>query len=464
MLNKTVESLSKKTNQRPNISTIVATMFITGTLLGGCAEVIDTADISAVKTQNDIVESSQNSGNKNISFLAFGDGGYHHDYPKIKHIKNPRNKTDFIAKEKEDWIEDYRPVEEFDHAPIYVYPNTEIATELGGGLAVGKAMTETCRTRACDFAIQLGDNIYPDGADANDGKDDQKRMNDLILRPLQPLINENPDLIIYSALGNHDWKTSRKGVALQTEWMDKQANFYLDKKGYYQYKMGTLGNDVEFFVLDTNMLLAANPILEIPLNRDGSEMSLAEAKRKNVGELDIAKPHESPVNGEDQVQLAWLKQGLEKSTAKWKVVYGHHILWSIGGTKYSEGHVLRELLLPTLCKNADAYIAGHEHDLELLTDDCTKYTVAKAGEKIKPLPLIISGAASKMRGKHTPFAEQQAKRYSEYELLWSKSFVWGYTHITLDNDEDKLKVDFFTTPRDESGDVIKETSFSFNRR
>ena len=38
-----------------------------------------------------------------------------------------------------------------------------------------------------------------------------------------------------------------------------------------------------------------------------------------------------------------------------------------------KGHVLRKLLMPALCEYADAYIAGHEHDLELLTDDCSKY-------------------------------------------------------------------------------------------
>jgi hypothetical protein len=437
---------------RSKVPTLITTALIANIALVGCAE------ISGKANENIQAKTSKST----ISFLAFGDGGYHHDYPKIKHITNPKNKEAFIAQEKEDWLEDYRPIEEFDHAPLYVYPNTETTTELGGALAVGKAMTETCKTRDCDFAIQLGDNIYPDGADANDGKDDQKRMNDLILKPLQPLIDENPELIIYSALGNHDWKSSRRGVALQTEWMGKQPNFHLDNKGYYQYKVGTPGNDVEFFVLDTNMLLAANPILEIPLNPDGSEMSLTEAKIKGIGELDVAESHENPVNGEDKVQLNWLKEGLEKSTAKWKVVYGHHILWSIGGTKYSEGHVLRELLLPDLCKNADAYIAGHEHDLELLTDDCSKYT--DTGKTTEPLPLIISGAASKMRGKHTPFAQQQEKNYPEYDLLWSKSFVWGYAHITLDNDVDKLNVEFFTTPTDESGKVIKEASFSFNRR
>jgi hypothetical protein len=68
-------------------------------------------------------------------------------------------------------------------------------------------------------------------------------------------------------------------------------------------------------------------------------------------------------------------------------------------------------------------VAGHEHDLELLMDDCSKYIDEYTGKTMEPLPLIISGAASKMRGKHTPFAEQQEKRYPEYELLWSKSFA-----------------------------------------
>jgi len=276
-----------------------------------------------------------------ISFLAFGDGGYHVDYPKKKHIENPRNKADFIAHEKEDWLADYRPEAEFDHAPIYVYPNTNTATEQGGAEAVGLAMTEVCIYKSCQFAIQLGDNIYPDGAGADDGKDDQKRMDDLILSPLMPLFTENPDLMVYSALGNHDWKSSRQGVALQTQWMAEQKNFTLDEQGYYKYTLGSKGNDVEFFVLDTNMLLSGQTFHEVPLNSDGSEGELTKALNDGTAELEQADLHELPIQNEDEQQLAWLTKGLEDSTAKWKVVYGHHILWSIGGSKYSEGHVLR---------------------------------------------------------------------------------------------------------------------------
>ncbi len=398
---------------------------------------------------------------KTISFIAFGDGGYHPDYPKQKHIDKPKNEAQFIAAEKADWLEEHRPMEEFDHAPIYIYPGTNIATEDTGASSVGKAMATFCQSNDCQFGIQLGDNIYPDGADANDGKDDQKRMNDLILKPLLPLFQQDPELVIYSALGNHDWKTSRKGVALQTAWMAKQANFYMDKQGYYSFKQGTPGQDVEFFVLDTNMLLSGQHYYEIPLSNNGEEQGLATALANGQAELEQIERHEEPLNGEDHKQLAWLAEGLRSSTAKWKIVYGHHILWSIGGTKYDEGHVLRRLILPELCLYADAYIAGHEHDLELLSDDCSR--VLPANNKPK-LPLIISGAASKMRGVHTPLAHYQEKRYPEYDLIWNKAFTWGFAHIELNHQTDKLGVSFYTTPNDKSGRLVKEKAFYFDHR
>lgn len=417
--------------------------------------------LTACQSADKHTENSEALAASKISFLAFGDGGYHTDYPKAKHIKHPRNKAQLIAKEKQDWLEDHRPLAEFNHAPIYVYPETTIATEQGGAAAVGQAMASLCQQAPCDFAIQLGDNIYPDGADANDGKDDQKRMNELILKPLTPLLLEQPELVVYSALGNHDWKTSRKGVELQRQWMAKQKNFHMGEKGYYSYKKGTPGNDIEFFVIDSNMLLSGQTFYEVPLNPDGSEGDLTEAMTSGHAELEKHDPHEGPVNNEDKTQLTWLQQGLANSTAKWKIVYGHHILWSIGGTKYSEGHVLRKLIMPTLCQYADAYIAGHEHDLELLTDDCSLYPEAKSNS---PLPLIISGAASKMRGKHTPFAEQQALKYPQYRLLWSKSFTWGFAHLTVDNKIDKLTVEYFTTPRDNSAKLVPEVKYTFQHR
>ena len=64
------------------------TSLITATLLTvGCSSVA----LHAKDTQ------------QNIAFLAFGDGGYHVDYPKQKHIDKPKTKEEFIAAEKADW-------------------------------------------------------------------------------------------------------------------------------------------------------------------------------------------------------------------------------------------------------------------------------------------------------------------------------------------------------------------------
>lgn len=397
----------------------------------------------------------------NVAFLAFGDGGYSVEYPKPDDIAEALDKPGFIAKEKEEWLEEYRPMAEFSHPPIHVYPQNNIAVEKSGAVPVGKAMAKLCETLSCDFAIQLGDNIYPDGADANDGKDDQKRMDELILGPLKPLFTRQPELMVYSALGNHDWNSSRKGVALQTKWMAEQKNFHMEKPGYYSYTRGEPGNEIEFFVLDTNMLLSGQKFYEIPLNPDGSEKDLATALKDGSAELEDFGPHEGPVNGEDKAQLRWLEQGLKTSKAKWKMVYGHHILWSIGGTKYDEGHVLRRLIMATLCQYADAYIAGHEHDLELLSDDCSAYPESKSEA---PLPLIISGAASKMRGSHTPFANYQQKRYPQMDLLWSKSFTWGFARIDVNNTSNTFEVAFYTTPTSSSGELVSEPKFEFVHR
>jgi len=446
-----------------NKSSVLLSSSLTVLALSGLLTVSSCSQNVGIKEKNSQQKqtlSEVENTNVNISFLAFGDGGYHVDYPKKKVIKQPKNPAELVAKAKRKWLENGRPLAEFDHAPVYVYPKSNTATEQGGAQAVGLAMTEVCRHKNCQFAIQLGDNIYPDGADASDNKNNTKRMDDLILAPLKPLFAENKDLIVYSALGNHDWKSSRLGVAMQIQWMDKHKNFHLDQQGYYSYRMGDKGNEVEFFVLDTNMLLSGKNVYDLPLNPDGSEKNLARELQEGNAEIDAAKTHELPIKNEDEKQLAWLSDGLANSDAKWKIVYGHHILWSIGGTKYNQGHVLRRLLLPMLCQYADAYIAGHEHDLEMITDDCSAF----AETNRPPLPLIISGAASKMRGKHSPFAAQQAKRYPQYELLWSQSFVWGFAHIDIDNKQNKLDVEFYTTPRDLSGKAESVAQFSFVKR
>ena len=61
--------------------------------------------------------------------------------------------------------------------------------------AVGDAMAKVCELRGCDFAIELGDNIYLSGVDSVEDEQWQTKFE-------QPYANFNYP--IYAALGNHD--------------------------------------------------------------------------------------------------------------------------------------------------------------------------------------------------------------------------------------------------------------------
>ena len=251
---------------------------------------------------------------------------------------------------------------------------------------------------------------------------------------------------MYAALGNHDWKTSRIGRDRQLEFGSQMTTaFTMKAPGYYSFTKG----DVEFFVIDTNLLLAGTVVKENELNPDGSE--------KKVCENDEPEQWELP-NNEDKTQLDWLESSLKTSSAKWKIVYGHHTLWSAGGSKYEQARSLRQLLMPMMCKYSDLYIAGHEHELEINIDTCAK----ELGTASKPLPFVVSGAAAWQRSVHHPFQSYQELNYPQYKALWSKGMVWGFSYITIEGD--KLEVQMLTTPNDGQGIPVLEKRMSFSHR
>ena len=60
----------------------------------------------------------------------------------------------------------------------------------------------------------------------------------------------------------------------------------------------------------------------------------------------------------------WLAEELDRSRATWKVVYGHHPIYSEG--QHEDNNQKIKQLLPVLKDRADVYIAGHDHDMQHL--------------------------------------------------------------------------------------------------
>lgn len=124
-------------------------------------------------------------------------------------------------------------------------------------------------------------------------------------QPYKPLLDAN--IAFYASLGNHD---------------DPNQQYYkpfgMGGKRYYTYQK----KDVRFFAIDSNYM--------------------------------------------DRDQQAWLDKELRDSDAKWKIVYGHHPIYSSGGRHGSEVD-LREIVEPMFVKHGvNVVFAGHEHFYERL--------------------------------------------------------------------------------------------------
>jgi hypothetical protein len=122
-------------------------------------------------------------------------------------------------------------------------------------------------------------------------------------RPYKPMLDAN--IPFYASLGNHDDPNQRY-----------YKNFGMGGQRFYTYQK----NDVSFFVLDSNYM--------------------------------------------DKDQQRWLEEELSKSSAKWKIAYFHHPLYSSGAAHGSEVD-LRSIVEPLFIKyNLQVVFAGHEHFYE----------------------------------------------------------------------------------------------------
>jgi hypothetical protein len=121
--------------------------------------------------------------------------------------------------------------------------------------------------------------------------------------PYKPLLDAG--VKFYACLGNHD---------ITNETLYKPFN--MNGQRYYSFKKG----DVQFFVLDSNYM--------------------------------------------DSTQLDWVQHQLSESSAKWKVAYFHHPLYS-DGRFHGPDVDLRNLLMPMFEKyGMNLVLSGHEHIYE----------------------------------------------------------------------------------------------------
>ncbi|MBN3939133.1 metallophosphoesterase [Nostoc sp. NMS9] len=198
----------------------------------------------------------------------------------------------------------------------------DTGTGAKGQYAVARAMNVYHQKNPYDLVVLAGDNIYNNG--------EIEKINAVFERPYQGLLKRG--VKFQACLGNHDIRTANG------EPQVKYAGFNM-KGRYYTFRRGT----VQFFALDTN----------------------SNADWKN--------------------QLPWLEKELSLSNAPWKVVFGHHPIYSSG--QYGSNPDFIKTFTPLFQKyGVQLYINGHEHNYERTRAiDGTTYLICGAGAGNRPV-------------------------------------------------------------------------------
>jgi hypothetical protein len=213
---------------------------------------------------------------------------------------------------------------------------------------MAEAMRRAHAAKPFDFAITLGDNFYPVGMNS---PQDPRWERDFarVYGPMR--------IPFFPTLGNHDWILS-----------DSPAAEILHAPSGGAWRMPAqrytfVAGPVQFFAIDTNLISRA--------------------------------------------QLDWLDRELSRSTAHWKVVYGHHPIYSHGF--HGDEPAVRDNLLPLLRGRVQLYICGHEHDLQQLAPDGGVNFVVAGGGGASPRP-ITPGPRSLFAAGKNGFAVLEATR------------------------------------------------------
>ncbi len=186
-------------------------------------------------------------------------------------------------------------------SPLFFAVIGDAGTGKAGQYAIAQQMKKYRDQYHFNAVLMLGDNIYPDGAANNFKKKFELPYADLLKDGIK----------FFASLGNHD---VRQGLEAQLHY----EKFNMSGRRYYSFALGA--DLIEFFALDSTLM--------------------------------------------NQAQLDWLAEKLKASSARWKVAFFHHPLYSSAKRHGSEMD-LRKVLEPLFVRyQVNAVFCGHDHVYE----------------------------------------------------------------------------------------------------
>jgi hypothetical protein len=212
----------------------------------------------------------------------------------------------------------------------------------GNQKAIADQMDIQSRKFNAQFIITTGDNFYPVGVEGTDDPHWQNSFYDVYNKI-------GHDIPWYPVLGNHDYASNPQA---QVDFSSKSKRWTMPSRYYHKNKKLSDSLNALFVFTDTSPFLRGY-------------------HRRDMGDTRLQ---------DTAAQLNWLKNTLSSSKDQWKIVIGHHPIYSAG----SHGRTITLLNLfksSFLRNNVDFYISGHDHSLQYLkiSNQPVRYLISGGG-------------------------------------------------------------------------------------
>ncbi len=226
---------------------------------------------------------------------------------------------------------------------------------------VARRMGETAAAIGSRFVISVGDNFYENGVQSLEDTHWRQSFEEIYTAPALQI----PWHVI---LGNHDY---RGEIAPQLAYHTKSPRWNMPARYFSRTETLADGSAADFFFLDTSPFIQAYRGTWVRIEGQ-----------------DIA------------AQLAWLDQALGASTAPWKIVIGHHPLYTaLGGAHHDQPDLIAPLAPLLRRHRVPVYINGHDHSMQYVEMDGIAYVTTGAGsETYATGPANRAGFASGAHG------------------------------------------------------------------
>jgi tartrate-resistant acid phosphatase type 5 len=200
-----------------------------------------------------------------------------------------------------------------------------------------------------EFIVSCGDNFQVNGVASVEDPLWMSTFEDIYKRP-------SLHVDWFPVFGNHDYKGNSQA---EIDYSKISRRWRFTSRYYTFVKQINDSVSARFIFLDTP------PLIDEYYKKEGYE--------------DVAKQ-------DSLSQIVWLKAVLANSKEQWKLVFGHHPIYS-SSPKHGNTPEMIQRIKPILEKyKVQFYVSGHDHDLQHLKEKKGKidYMVTGAGSETRP--------------------------------------------------------------------------------